>query len=148
VVLENFGRRPKKTFSTLSAKSGLARLFDYLISSSAYRLCDRQAKRLGGLQIDDQLKSGGLINWNVARFCPVEDLVHVIGETLGEFAEIGRISHQPTQVHIVAVRITDRETVFLGQFNDQYSLRQKSASFVNDYSLELFLRYRIGFESR
>src|SRR6266550_9648217 len=91
------------TFATKSAKSGLTRLFDYLICSSAYRLCDCQAKRLGGLQIDDQLKSGGLINWNVARFCPVEDLVHVIGETLGEFAEIGRISHQPTQVHIVAV---------------------------------------------
>ena len=69
--------------------------------------------------------------------------MHVIGETLGEFAEIGRVSHQPTQVHIVAVRITDPEAVFLGQFNDQYSLRQKSASFVNDDSLELFLSHRI-----
>src|SRR3954447_14850129 len=108
----------------LSAKSErLGRLFDHLISSSAYRLCDCQAKRLCGREIDDQLKFGGLINWNVARFCPAEDLVHIIGKALGEFAEIGRISHQPSQVHIVAVWITDRETVFLGQFNDQYSLR-------------------------
>src|SRR3954451_19038895 len=121
----------------------IAALFDHLVGTSEHRGRYGEAKRLGGLQVDGQLKSCGLIDWNVTRFCPVQDLVHVIRETLGEFDEIGRISHQPTQIHIVVVWIADRKTVSRGQSNDQYSMRQKSTSFVDEDSLEFLLRHRI-----
>ena len=67
--------------------------------------------------------------------------MHVIRKTLGEFAEVRRIGHQPAQVHVVAIGINYRETVFLGQFDDQGTVRQKATSLVNDGSIQLLLRH-------
>ena len=80
-----------------------------------------------------------MIERNVARFGAVEDLVHVVRETLGKFAQIRRIRHQPTEIHVVAVGINDRKTVFSSQFDDQGAMRQKAAALVNDGSIYLLL---------
>ena len=39
--------------------------FDHLIGPTEYRLRDRQAERLGGLEVDDQLDFGRLLDWQV-----------------------------------------------------------------------------------
>jgi hypothetical protein len=82
-----------------------------------------------------------LIEWDVARFGAVEDQVNVIGHTLSEFAEVRRIGHQPAQIDVVAVWIDNGKTVLLGQFGYEGTLRQKTATLVNDYSVELLLRH-------
>ena len=66
--------------------------------------------------------------------------MHVIRETLGEFAEVRRIGHQSTQIHIIAVGINDRKTVFSCQLDEQGTKRQKAAALVNDGSIYLLLR--------
>src|SRR5215510_1956643 len=55
------------------------RLFDYLIRPQQDRLWDSQAERLGGLEVDDQLKLGGILDRQVRRLYPLQDFVHVVG---------------------------------------------------------------------
>src|SRR5215510_1974469 len=52
-------------------------LFDDLISAKQERLRDRQAERLGGLEVDDQIKFRGLLHRQVSRLRALEDLVDV-----------------------------------------------------------------------
>jgi hypothetical protein len=51
---------------------------DHIIGASKERRRNRQAECLGRGKIDDKLKFGRLLDWNVAGFCPVQNLVHVI----------------------------------------------------------------------
>src|SRR5664280_201854 len=127
--------------SRLMHRSKTASLFDHLVGAGDERGRHDETKCLGSLEVDEQLEFGGLIVRDVARFGPVEDLVHVIRKTLGEFAEVRRIGHQPAQVHVVAIGINYRETIFLGQFDDQGTVRQKATSFINDGSIYLLLRH-------
>jgi hypothetical protein len=55
------------------------RLFDHLIRSEQKRRRDGQAQRLGGLEVDHQLELRGLLNGEIGRLGPFEDLVHVHG---------------------------------------------------------------------
>src|SRR6185295_18285009 len=50
---------------------------DHLIRPLEERLGDRQAEGLGGLEVDDQLELGGLLDREIARLRVLEDLVHV-----------------------------------------------------------------------
>jgi hypothetical protein len=43
---------------------------------------NREPQRLGGLQIDDELERGGLLNGEVSWLGPLQDLVHVHGNAL------------------------------------------------------------------
>jgi hypothetical protein len=48
---------------------GRARLFNDLVRPPQHRLRDRQAERLRGLQVDHELKLGGLLDGQVAEEC-------------------------------------------------------------------------------
>ena len=52
-------------------------LLDDLIRPQQERLRDRQAERLGGSEIYDQLELGRLLNGEVSGLGALEDLVHV-----------------------------------------------------------------------
>jgi hypothetical protein len=55
------------------------RLLNHLIGSSEQRLSNCQAKRLGGLEIDEHLEFGGLLNRNITRFGSAKYLVDDFG---------------------------------------------------------------------
>src|SRR5882724_11895174 len=55
---------------------------------------DRQAKGLRGLEVDNQLELGGLLNGQVARFGAFEDLVRVAGYAPGLDELVGAIGHK------------------------------------------------------
>ena len=58
------------------------RMTDHSITSSARfedGRWDGQPERLCGLQIDDQLKFGRLLDWQVGRVGALQDLIDVIG---------------------------------------------------------------------
>jgi hypothetical protein len=58
------------------AQSSVA-LFDHQVRPQQERRRDRQAEGLGGLEIDDQLESTGLLDRQIARVCPFEKFVYV-----------------------------------------------------------------------
>ena len=43
---------------------------DHLVRPQQQRRRDRQAERLGGLEVDDQLELGGLLDGEVGGFAP------------------------------------------------------------------------------
>jgi hypothetical protein len=51
-----------------------AGLLDYLIRSLQERRRDRQAERLGGLEVDDQLELRGLLNGEIGGRAPLRIL--------------------------------------------------------------------------
>jgi hypothetical protein len=70
------------------------RLFDHLIRAGEQ--CRRNGKPqcAGGLEIDDQLQRGGLLDGKVSGSCTFQYLVHVIGCFAIKFGEIWPVSHQ------------------------------------------------------
>jgi hypothetical protein len=55
-----------------------AHLFNYLVGAQQERFGDRQAERFGGREIDDKLEFRRLLDWNIARLRPAQDLIDVI----------------------------------------------------------------------
>src|SRR5438445_2462137 len=51
---------------------GWRKLFDHLIRPQQQRLRDRQPERLGGLEVDDQLELGGLLDGKIGGPPPQE----------------------------------------------------------------------------
>src|SRR5215470_17340006 len=52
-------------------------LLDHPISPGEQRWRNRQSERLGGLEVDNQLERGGLLDGEIGRLGTLEDLVHV-----------------------------------------------------------------------
>jgi hypothetical protein len=50
-----------------------ARLFNYLVGEGEQFVRNSQAERLGGLEVDDELESGGLHDRKVERLLALED---------------------------------------------------------------------------
>jgi len=61
---------------------GRARRLDDLVRSHENRLRDREAERLGGLEVDDQLELSRLLDGEISRLGTLEDLVDVGGGPL------------------------------------------------------------------
>src|SRR5438093_12328681 len=59
----------------------LAHSLDHLVGAQEERLGDRQAKRLGGVQIDDEIELGRLLDRDVAWLGPSQNLVNIVGGT-------------------------------------------------------------------
>src|SRR5262245_36418560 len=69
------GRENASPAVMCNALLGGRMLFKDLIRALQYRLRDRKAERLSGLEVDDQVVLGGLLDWQVGRFGALEDLV-------------------------------------------------------------------------
>ncbi len=65
-------------------------LFDYPVRSGDKRRGRVEPKRAGSLQVNDPLEFIGLIDRDIARLGPVEDLVHVLQnlQALGDDFEL------------------------------------------------------------
>src|SRR5438034_399862 len=60
---------------------------------------DRQAERLGGLEVDDELELLGLLDGHVAGLGPFEDLVLVACGTPKQVRNVGSISQKAASIH-------------------------------------------------
>ena len=54
-------------------------LFYHLVGAGEQRGWQREAERVGCFQVDEEFKLDRLINRDVARFRPLENLIHVVG---------------------------------------------------------------------
>src|SRR5262245_25519404 len=90
-------------------KSSLAALLDYLVGAPEDRRWDRQPERTRGLQIDDELELGRLLDWQLGRSGPLEDLVDVHGGAPPLVVHIRRIAHQAADHHVVPVSECGRQ---------------------------------------
>jgi hypothetical protein len=64
----------QKLLQPIAAKT---RLFDHLVGAREKRLRDRETKRLSCFEINDQLKFGRQLNWQIGRFGTLEDQIDI-----------------------------------------------------------------------
>src|SRR6516165_1275478 len=80
---------------------------DHLIGSGQQRFRDREAERLGGLEIDDQLKLGWLLDRDIAGLRPAQNLVDHVGGAPEQSREVWSVGHETSGLDKIAV-IEDR----------------------------------------
>ncbi len=69
-------------------------LLDHLIRQQEQRWGHRHPERLGGLEVEDQLKFRGLLHRQVGRFGALEDLVHVGGGAVPALENVRPVVHE------------------------------------------------------
>src|SRR5262245_7068471 len=94
----------------LSGEAGLAQLLHIallkdLIRPRQQRRWDRQAERLGGLEVDDQLELRGLLDGEVAGLRTLEDAVDVGGRAAELVGKVRAIRHQAAGHRVLAEHV-------------------------------------------
>jgi hypothetical protein len=79
---------------------------------------DRQAKRLGGLEIEDELEGRGLLYGEVRGPRPLENLVDVRGEPFEVGVHLRAIRDQPPGLHEASQPVNRGEVVRQGELRD------------------------------
>src|SRR5258708_14039007 len=74
-------------------------LLDHRIRPLQERRRDRQAERLGGLEVDDQLELGRLLDGEISRLGPLENLVDIEGGPPIVVRHVDAVRHEPAIIH-------------------------------------------------
>src|SRR3954451_8589905 len=92
-------------------------LFDHLIGTTEERPRYDQPKRVRGLQIDYQLELGRLLDRQIGRLGPAQDLVDVVAGSPQPVRRAWAVGHQPTGLNVLSKAVhrrharTEREVV-------------------------------------
>src|SRR5438876_3321716 len=93
----------------LRARSGRGSAsLDHLVGAREQHGRHLEAKRLGGLEIDDQLELGWLLDWNVGGSCAAQNLVNKIGRASIQLRAVRPIGHETTRSDVLLKGIQRR----------------------------------------
>src|SRR5262245_10577068 len=93
--------RPRRTVASVVF---VARSFNHLIRPPEHRRGDGQTEGFGGLQVDDQLKLGGLLDGEIGWLGALEDLIYVCRRLPIQVAQDGAIRHQTPRLYVFIPR--------------------------------------------
>src|SRR6266496_2135246 len=69
-------------------------LFDHFVGAREQRGRDSEAERLRGSKVDYQLELGGLLDGQIARLCPFENLVYEVRGAAIHVMKAHSVGHQ------------------------------------------------------
>ena len=101
---------------------------DHFVRSRQHIRWDCETDLLGGLQIDDELKSLRLLDRQIGGLSAFQDLVYINRSATEQVVNARAIIHEATSVHKVALRVYRRETVLSCEFYNMCSLRSSEGA--------------------
>src|SRR5258706_4015260 len=104
-------------------------LLDHLIRPQQQRRRDREAERLGGLQVDDQLELRGLLYGQIAGLGALEDFIDVACGAPVESGTVVAIGHETTVSREEILDVYPGQLVLGGE-------RQQSGPMNHEYALD------------
>jgi hypothetical protein len=87
-----------------------ASLFDHLIGAAEQCWWDRQPKRLGGRQVDDQIELGWLLDRDVLWLSPTQYLVNKISGASEKVRDVWTIGHETPRFDVLAKAVKCRQS--------------------------------------
>src|SRR5215813_4222744 len=103
------------------------RSLDDLVGSHEDGLRNRQAQRLGGLEVDHQLELRRLLNRKIFGLRALQDLVHEDRCSAPDVVDVSTIRDQAAGVDILSEPIHQRKSVLGRQFREPLSVRKEDA---------------------
>src|SRR5689334_20932182 len=91
---------------------------NHVVSAQQQRLRDRQAERIRGLAIDDELEFRGALDGKIARLRALEYLVDDRGEPEVQVRVVDRVGHQSSRLDEVAGWIGGGKSASGGESDD------------------------------
>src|SRR5207247_9675913 len=93
-------------------------LFNHLVGNSKHAWGNRQAERLGGLEVDDELELAGLLHWQIRRLGTFQYFVHITGSTPIQVRIVRSVGHLATGRSMLSEPIHSRQTAFVCEVCD------------------------------
>src|SRR5262249_20873130 len=78
-------------------------LLDYLVDAGEQQWGNSQPERLSRLEIDYQFKFGRLLDWQIARLSPLENLIHVIRRAPEQVRNVRAVGHEAARFNELSV---------------------------------------------
>src|SRR5262245_49057980 len=78
-------------------------LFDYLIGAAEQRERERDAERLGGLHVDDQLDPRGLLHRQIGRLFALEDAADIAARNAMRVRKAGAVGHEAAGIGKISI---------------------------------------------
>src|SRR5215470_5654664 len=110
----------------------IMRYWDDLVSSDEDGLRDRQAQRLRGLEVDDQLELRRLLHWKSGGSLAFEDPVGVRGSSTPEIEQTRPIGSESTRLRTLPPHEHGWESSFRGEVDHLHSLEKECRPLEND----------------
>jgi hypothetical protein len=104
-----------------SAELRNERLLNYLVGGGQQRFRDGDAKRLGRLEVDDELEPGWLHDRQVGGLDAIENAAGIDADLTIHVREVRSIAHQPAGSHSITIRINRRNTFARRQGDNLYA---------------------------
>jgi hypothetical protein len=79
---------------------------------------DGEAERLGGLEVDDELEFGRLLDLQVGRLLALEDASDIVAGLTERIGDVGTIAHQPAHHGLLAMWKAGGNQMAYRQFRD------------------------------
>src|SRR6266478_6452631 len=105
--------------------------FDHFVGARQQRGRHGDAERPGGLEVDDQLNPGWLLDRQVRRFCAFKDASKVDADLVGHLVEARAIADQATIYDKIA-HIIHRQNSMAGSRPDQLLILDIEQGIVAD----------------
>src|SRR5690349_6585942 len=100
----------------------IASLFNQLVRAGKDARRQLKAERLGGLEVDDHLELGWLLNWKIGRLRTPQNLVNVISGAPKQVSNIWPIGDEPAGYHKFPDSMKRRQLLLSGEFSDARSM--------------------------